>query len=320
MIDRRTLLRGLSALAFGATAMSAPLALADGFPAREVTLIVNYGAGGTTDTATRILAQTAEQYLGQPVAVINRSGGAGTAGPSLLAQSDADGYTVGVTSLSPLTVAPHTMDVPFETDDFTFIVGYLRYVYGIAVNANSAHETFEDLVEAARSGERVTIAVTSTDERILVENLNSLADVEFVAIPYQSGSEREVALLGDFVTMSIIGPGSANLRSGDLRLVAAAGPRRWSLMQDVPTLIEQGYDTAIESWAGLSAPAGTPDDIVDALRDAFYLAAQDPAYAEQVNGLGLDAAAMSGQEYGEMVRSRYASNGEWIERLGLAAN
>ena len=320
MFRRRTLIHAFSALAVCAAAVSARPALAQEFPDREVTLIVNYGAGGTTDTATRILAQTAEDYLEQPIAVVNRAGGAGTAGPSLLAQSTPDGYTVGVTSLSPLTVAPHTMDVPFEIDDFSFVVGYLRYVYGIAVNANSPYETIDDLVAAAREGERVTIAVTSTDERILVENLNSLSGVEFVAIPYQSGSEREVALLGDFVTMSIIGPGSANLQSGDLRLVAAAGPRRWSQRQDVPTLIEQGYDTAIESWAGLSAPAGTPGDVVEALREVFYQAAQDPAYADQVNGLGLDAAAMSGEEYGEMVRNRYASNGEWIERLGLAAN
>lgn len=320
MFHRRSAITLISAVVAGAMSLSAQPVLADDFPEREVTLIVNYGAGGTTDTATRILAQSAEQYLGQPVAVINRSGGAGTAGPSLLAQSDPDGYTVGVTSLSPLTVAPHTMDVPFETDDFSFVVGYLRYVYGIAVNSASPYESFDDIVEASRGGERVTIAVTSTDERILVENLNTLAGVELVAVPYQSGSEREVALLGDFVTMSIVGPGSANVQSGDFRLIAAAGQRRWSLMPDVPTLIEQGYDTAIESWAGLSAPAGTPDEIVADLRDAFYQAAQDAAYAEQVNGLGLDAAAMSGEEYGEMVRSRYTANGEWIERLGLAAN
>ncbi len=300
--------------------VTATSALAEQFPSKEVTLIVNYGAGGTTDTATRILANTAEKYLGQPIAVINKSGGAGTGGPSLLAQSKNDGYTVGVTSLSPLTVAPHTMEVPFQTDDFTFIVGYLRYVYGMAVNKSSAHDSFTDLVEAAKAGERVTIAVTSTDEKILIENLSKLSGAEFVSVPYKSGSEREVALMGDVVTAAIIGPGSANLKSGELTLIAAAGPRRWSLRQDIPTLIEQGYDTAIESWAGLSAPTGTDPEIVAKLREAFFQAAEDPDYAEKVNGLGLDASAMTGEDYEVMVRERYASNKEWLERLGLKKN
>ena len=209
-----------AALIAAATALPA---IAEDFPLREVSLIVNYGAGGTTDTATRILANKAEEFLGQPVAVL---GGAGTAGPSQLATSDPDGYTVGVTSLSPLTVAPHTLDVPFETSDFQFLLGYFRYVYGLGVAKESPFDDFAAIVEAAKGGDRITWTGASTDERILVATLNDIAGAGFVPIPFNSGSEREVALLGGNVDLSFVGPASANVRSGDVRMIAAAGPAR----------------------------------------------------------------------------------------------
>lgn len=303
---------------FAAMTLIASPASAEEFPAKEVSLIVNYGAGGTTDTATRILANKAEEFLGQPIAVLNKAGGAGTAGPSQLARSDPDGYTVGVTSLSPLTVAPHTLDVPFETSDFQFLLGYFRYVYGIGVVKDSPFKDFKDVVDSAKSGNRITWAVASTDERILVATLNNLTGAGFVPIPFNSGSEREVALLGGNVALTFTGPASANLRSGDIRLIAAAGPARWASVPEVPTLIEQGFDASIESWAGLAAPVGTPKDVHAVLETAFLRAASHPDVVKQIRGLGLDSAAMTGTEYAAFVDKRFQENKRWIEELGLA--
>lgn len=88
-------------------------------------------------------------------------------------------------------------------------------------------------------------------------------------------------------------------------------------MPDVPTLIEQGFDASIESWAGLAAPAGTPEDVHDALEAAFLSAAMHPEVIEQIRGLGLDSAAMAGREYADFVDTRYEENTRWIEQLGL---
>ena len=292
-------------------------AAAGEFPSKEVSLIVNYGAGGTTDTATRILANKAEEFLGKPIAVLNKAGGAGTAGPSQLARSDPDGYTVGVTSLSPLTVTPHTLDVPFVTADFQFLLGYFRYVYGVGVAKESPFKDFQAVVDSAKSGDRITWAVASTDERILVATLNKLTGAGFVPVPFNSGSEREVAILGGKVALSFVGPASANVRSGDIRLIAAAGPERWSTSPEVPTLIEQGFDASIESWAGLAAPAGTPKEAHGILEAAFLKAAKHPEVVEKIRGLGLDAAAMTGAEYKAFVDQRFEDNKRWIEELDL---
>ena len=306
-------LLGIFALAFAALP-----AAAEEFPSKEVSLIVNYGAGGTTDTATRILADKAEEFLGKPIAVLNRAGGAGTAGPSQLARSKPDGYTVGVTSLSPLTVTPHTLDVPFKTADFQFLLGYFRYVYGVGVAKSSPFKDFKSVVESADGGKRITWAVASTDERILVATLNKLTGANFIPVPFNSGSEREVAIMGGKVDLSIVGSASANVRSGELRLIAAAGPERWSTAPEVPTLIEQGFDASIESWAGLAAPAGTPKEAHDVLEAAFLKAATDPDVIEKLRGLGLDSAAMTGAEYAAFVDKRFKDNKRWIEELDLS--
>lgn len=312
------MLRSLCSALLAVLWLAAAPATAETFPSKEISLIVNYGAGGTTDTATRILANKAEEFLGRPIAVLNKAGGAGTAGPSQLARSDPDGYTVGVTSLSPLTVAPHTLDVPFETADFQFLLGYFRYVYGIGVIKDAPFKSFRDVVDSAKGGNRITWAVASTDERILVATLNNLTGAGFVPVPFNSGSEREVAMLGGNVALSFVGPASANVRSSDIRLIAAAGPARWATAPEVPTLIEQGFDASIESWAGLAAPAGTPKEVRGILEEAFLEAAKHPDVVEQIRGLGLDSAAMTGAEYAAFVDKRFQENKRWIEALGLA--
>ena len=130
--------KSLTSAAIAAVLSIAPLGAASAdFPEREITVIVNYGAGGATDLSTRTLARAMESHLGVPLNVVNRSGGSGTVGPTTLANSSNDGYTIGVTSFSPLAIQPNLREVPFTLDDFDVLAATGRFRYGLAVRADS---------------------------------------------------------------------------------------------------------------------------------------------------------------------------------------
>src|SRR3546814_622303 len=131
------------ALLAAAAAMAGAVPEARAFPEREIEVIVNYGAGGSTDLSTRVLADAAAKILGQPLRIVNRAGGSGTVGATFIATAEPDGYTIGVASFSPLAVAPQLQEVPYSLDDFRFIIGHARYRSGIAVAVDSPFESID---------------------------------------------------------------------------------------------------------------------------------------------------------------------------------
>jgi len=110
------------------------------WPAREIRFVVNYGAGGATDVAARLLARVMEQRLGQGIVVENRPGGQGTLGPAYVARQRGDGYHVAIITSSALAVAPHTVPVSYTADDFAFIGQFGQFRFGLAVNADAPHQ------------------------------------------------------------------------------------------------------------------------------------------------------------------------------------
>ena len=97
-------------------AITPVLAAAD-YPNKEIEIVVNYGAGGVTDIATRLLAKSLEKQLEQPIVVINKPGGQATLGPAYLARQKPDGYTAGIITLSAVSITPHMVEVPYTVDD-----------------------------------------------------------------------------------------------------------------------------------------------------------------------------------------------------------
>jgi tripartite-type tricarboxylate transporter receptor subunit TctC len=300
-----------------ATAAAAPEAQA--FPEREIEVIVNYGAGGGTDLSTRVLADAAAKILGQPLRVVNRAGGSGTVGPTFITTAKPDGYTIGVASFSPLAVAPQLQEVPYSLDDFRFIMGHARYRSGIAVAANSPFQSMADLIEAARSGKELNYAATDALGAITMVRLSKATGARFKWIRYKSGQEASTAVMGGFVDVLIGNPIdiTPHVKTGQLRLLASASSVRWYELPDVPTLIEQGYDVQVESYAGLAAPAGTPDAVVAVLEKAFAAALQDDSVQSTMKDLGMEPVYMTSQEYEDLLREGFAAMARDLPKVGL---
>lgn len=307
----------LAALAAAAISVTATPALA--WPDKEVTLTVNYGAGGNTDVASRELARAMEADLGRAVVVFNRPGALGTIGPAYVAKQQADGYNVGVVTLSSIAIMPHLMTIPYTARDFEFVAAYGRYRYGVVVRADSPYKSVADLVAAGKQGPGIFFGAPSAPNNLAMFDLGRVTGAKFEQVSYKSGSETVSALLSKQVDAIVQNPSDVTsyIQAGRLRLLASASPIRWPEFPDVPTLKEAGYDVEIDSWLGLAVPKGTPDAVRVRLEQSAKAAVASERLQQTYKQLGVDPVWMSGQDYAKMVDTTFDQMGRAIKAANL---
>ncbi len=284
------------------------------YPDGAITMIVNYSAGGGTDLAARALADAASKELGGAITISNVTGGSGTVGVTELANAKADGYTIGVATLSPLALVPHQLEVTYTPDSFKYICAFGQYGYGIVVAKDSPYQTLDDLIEAAKASP-INYGATGYPQPFTMDDLAAATGATFNFVSYSSTTDLVTDVLGGFVPFAMCDMASfaSYVKSGDMRLLASATDKHWDVAPDVQTLQEMGYDTTCNSYMGLCVPADTPDEIVEKLRDAFAKASEDETYKEILVNCNLTWAYMTGEEYETLVRD---SDKEFGERLG----
>ena len=307
------------ALSGCAMMMAAGLSSAQGFPEREVMVIVNFGAGGATDVASRALAQGMEAPLGKTVIVQNKPGALGTLTPAYIAKQKPDGYQVGVVTYSTVAIMPHLMNLTYTINDFEFVAGFGRFRYGVAVRADSPYQTLNDLVAAGKAGKGIFFGSPSAPNNLAMFELGRLTGGKFEQISYKSGTETVTALLGGQVEVIVQNPSDIlpHITSGKLRLLASASPMRWVEQPNVPTMKEQGFNVEIDSWMGLAVPKGTPRAIVDKLQSAALTSVKNPEVAKRLNGLGVDPSPLTGKQYEDVLKEGYVQMGAAIKAANL---
>lgn len=295
------------------------LARAD-YPEKEISLVVNYGAGGNTDVTARVLAKGMQKHIGKPIIVLNKPGAEGTVGPAFLATQKADGYTIGVVTYSTIAIQPHLRDLTYTIKDFDFIAGYGRFRYGVVVRADSPYKTLDDLVSAGKSGRGIFFGAPSAPNNLALFELGRKTGAKFEQVPYKSGSETVTALLGGQVEAIVQNPSDvlAQINSGKLRLLASASPVRWREFPNVPTMKEAGYDVEIDSWLGIAVPKGTPRPIVEKLQQAALAALKDPEVLERITLAGVDVEALTGAQYEKLLIQGTETMGRALKAAGLA--
>ncbi|HEY8368301.1 MAG TPA: tripartite tricarboxylate transporter substrate binding protein [Thermodesulfobacteriota bacterium] len=285
MISRRSIVVSLILAALG---LAAPSAAQEPYPSRPITIVVPFPPGGQADLNARPIATALEKVLGNPVGVVNRTGAAGAVGMASVANARPDGYTL-LLALSSISIIPeadrlfdrkpaYTMDqlvpIALVSADPTILV----------VPADRPWKSVKDLVEDAkrRPGQ---IAFSSSGVygtlHLAMEMFAHAAGVTFKHIPYSGAGPALTAILGGQVDMLASGPAVVvpHIKSGKLRALAGWGDKRVAALPDVPTFKELGYPgVEFYIWAGLFAPAGTPEPILTTLRRAVRQAVQDPEY------------------------------------------
>lgn len=291
---------------------------AEKFPAKPISLTVNFGGGGGTDTSARILSKAAEKHLGVPISVSNKPGGLGTTGVVDLMKKKADGYSIGVATYAPLAIIPHQMDLPYTPSDFEYILAYAQYRYGIFVNSASPIKTLDELVVAAKEKE-LTYAASGYPQPFAMQRISDLKGVKFHHMPVKSGADLNVQLLGGHVDVAcaIIGDVIPLYKSGEVRVLGVLSDERMEDLPDVPTCREQGYDVTLYSYMAIAAPKGVPADRLEALRKAFAEAHKDPEFQEVMKRLNIPAVYMTGDEFKKRVEEGYTDAKRDLKAMGM---
>ena len=313
--------RGLMALA-AALMMLAANALAQAFPAKPITLICPWPAGGSTDIHLRKMAELGAKYLGQPVIVENKPGGSGLVGPTTMAKTArADGYTISQLPITAYRV-PHMQRVEWNPiDDFTYVIGVAGYTFGVVVRSDSPFKTFKDLIDYARANPGMLSYATpgtGTSLHLAMEEIAVKTGVKFLHIPFKGYAEGAQALLGGHVMVHVDSTGWARfVDQGSMRLLATLGDKRtrWN----APTVSELGVDTVSNSPYGFVGPKGMPPNVVKALHDGFKQAMDDPDNLKTLQQLDQSYWYKSSDEYRQWAVQTLAAERATIERVGLLA-
>jgi tripartite-type tricarboxylate transporter receptor subunit TctC len=296
------------------------LAHAQQFPAKPVTLIVPWPAGGSTDIYFRKLGEIAQKHLGQNLVIENRPGGSGNNGPTTMAKTaQPDGYTISQLTISAFR-APHMQKVDWNpVTDFTYIIGLAGYTFGIVVKADSPFKTFQDLMTYAKANPgKLSYATpgTGTSLHLAMEEVAAKAGVQLLHVPFKGYADGAIALMGGHVMVQVDSTGWAKqVDAGAQRLLATLGEKRtrWG----APTVKELGVDTVSASPFGLVGPKGMPPQVVKTLHDAFKRSLDDPDYLKLLAQLDQPAWYQSSEDYAKWAAQAFKAERGTIERVGL---
>ncbi|ACB85528.1 tripartite tricarboxylate transporter substrate binding protein [Natranaerobius thermophilus] len=290
------------------------------YPERPIELIVAYSAGAATDTQARILADYAEDELGQPVVVQNIEGSGGQVGWNEFADADPDGYTLAAYNLPHILAQPQVHDTEYTKETFEPIMNWGFDPTVFAVREDSPYETLDDLIEDAQEnpGEiSIGKAGLYIGHHFLILQMKDETGVEFNQMPYPGAADALANLLGGHIDV-VSGNLSDMYRQGDeVRILAVATEERHPFAPDVPTFKELGYDTAIMSTdRGIAAPEGTPPEIIEVLTEAFYNVAENPDYQEEMDEAGADTLFLKRDEVKEEFEEREEILIDLLDKFG----
>lgn len=295
------------------------------FPTRPVTYIVGWSAGGGSDIVSRVLCAEAEKFLGQPITVINRSGGSGTVSYTEISNSPPDGYTIGNCTG---TISTHKFmgNLDFGHEAFEPIITINSDPGAIWVAVDAPWETLDDLVEDLRANpESITIASSNPGSvtRFGTMLLEQEAGIKFQIASQAGGESAGPGLVAgghvDAAQAALV-TGKSLYDAGEIRPLGVMADERVAAFPDVPTYKEQGYDVEIYNMRQVLAPKGTPREIIDVLYDAFYQAANSDEYQTFMNESGStpldwgpDESRAYLEEQDELFRSIIVSAGLLVE-------
>ena len=309
----------LAAVLLGFAAGSAT---AQSFPAKPITLICPWPAGGSTDLHLRKLGEIAAKHLGQPVVIENKPGASGMLGPATMAKTaKPDGYTISQLAISAYRM-PHMQKVDWDPlADFSYIIGVAGYTFGIVVKSDSPFKSFGDIIAYAKANPgKLSYATpgTGTSLHLAMSEIEAKAGVQFLHVPFKGYADGATALMGGHVMVQVDSTGWARfVDAGSLRLLATLGDKRtrWN----APTVTELGIDTVSNSPYGLVAPKGLPAPVSKVLHDAFKRAMDDPEHLKVLQQLEGVYWYQSGEEYAKWAAETFKSERATIERVGLLA-
>ena len=286
------------------------------FPSRPVRIVCPLPPGSPSDVLARTLAEPLHAAWGQPVVVDNRPGATGAIGLEAVAKSPPDGHTVGIVFMSHTVLPTLFGKVGYDLERDLAPIANLVWAYNVlVVPASSPIASVQDLVARAKArpgGLSYASGGNGSPAHLVAEFYKRQADLRILHVPYKGPADAVQGLLGGQVDLMFATTSAAVplIRAGKLRPLVVTSPVRLGALPDVPTMKEAGVDGwDVREWQGLTAPAGTPPDIVARWNASVAQAIAEPAVRDRLAGLGLEVAtANAPSAFAGLIRSEL---GRW---------
>jgi tripartite-type tricarboxylate transporter receptor subunit TctC len=312
-------------LALALVPFMAGTAIGQTYPSKPIKLIVPYSAGGANDISARQVAAKLEKALGQSVIVENMPTAAGVVAFGTAAKAPADGYTLLFAPASLIITKAIRKDSPYDPlNDFAPISLLLDMQSLMTVRPGLPVNSIKELVDLAKKQPgKLTYASlgNGSEPHLVMELFKKAAQVDIQMVPFKITPTIYTDMLADRIDMMLALMPSAlpQVRGGKLRGLAVSGPKRSPALPDTPTIQEAGVPFAQAFWAGLTAPKGTPADVIEKLHAAVQVAVNDPEVKAWALTAGAEMRGSTSESFAAHLRDQTPVWTKLVTDLGLKA-
>lgn len=299
-------------------------ARAQEFPSRPITIMVGLAAGGITDVTARLYAEAVSASIGQRILIENRQGAGGAVAAAAVQNAAPDGYTLLVFSGSQHAAVPAVQSAPYDPiKGFQPVTLLFNLAALVAVPVTSTANTVAELLEYGRQkpgGLLFGSPGVGTPSHLLAAKISDATKTPMQYVHYRGGAPMMADLVTGRVDFALA---SYTVSKGffmekKLKALAVDADARLSAMPDVPTLTEAGLgQTKVASWFALAAPAGTPSNVVQKLRDEFIKASRDPQLQRRLTENGTLINTSTPEQMAKLLAEEVDSTNQLVKSLGL---
>ena len=284
-------------------------AIAQAWPAKPISLVVPFPAGGTTDVLARAVGAALSKSLGQPVLVESKPGAGATLGADFVAKAKPDGYTLLMGAVHHTIATSVYKKLPYDFQKDLLPITTVALVPNVlVVNAAMPAKNVGELLALAKASPgKFTYgsAGNGTAHHLIGAQFEAMGGVQLLHVPYKGSGPLVTDLLGGQISMSFdtITPVLAHIRAGKLRALAITTNKRSPALPDVPTLDETGLKGFnLGTWFGVMAPAGTPKEVVGRLNSELVKIIHSPEFKKRMDEIGAEPIGNTPEQMGQQIR------------------